>query len=148
MKVFQQPAYTTICGTPDEWPEMKKQFPAEAKVSVIDLRAATEMAGTPLEKMPDGWLFRALPVRGETVSEQDIDVFRREQRRHGKLVVVSSQEARGVLLVLTDLARLERTDLAEDDLKGLSGLEQEGLLREWLARYLERHRSTALAVTE
>ena len=118
MKVYKQPEYTTVCGTPSEWKELKKEFDLNEKVSVLDIRTAVEEEREKLEKSPDTetWLYRRLPIGGSTISEQDIDVFRREQRRHGRLIVISQNEARAALLVLTDLARLNRSALSDSDL--------------------------------
>ena len=125
MKVYKQPEYTTVCGTPSEWKELKKEFDLNEKVSVLDIRTAVEEEREKLEKSPDTetWLYRRLPIGGSTISEQDIDVFRREQRRHGRLIVISQNEARAALLVLTDLARLNRSALSDSDLNETDGLE-------------------------
>lgn len=148
MRVFQQANYTTLCGTPSHWNEMKDRFAGAEKVSVIDLRCALESREQPLDKMPDTWLHRQLSVRGTTVSEQDIDVIRREQRRFGRLILVAGNMARGVLLALTDLARLERTPLPESETKQLEGLEQELELFSWLNQYLDRHQTTTVGQLE
>lgn len=148
MKVFEQANYTTLCGTPSHWKEMREKFAEAEKVSVIDLRCALESREQPLDKMPDTWLHRQLSVRGNTVSEQDIDVIRREQRRYGRLILVAGNMARSVLLVLTDLARLDRTPLPERETRQLEGLEQELELFSWLNQYLERHQSTTVGRLE
>lgn len=150
MKVYKQPEYTTVCGTPSEWKELKKEFDLNEKVSVLDIRTAVEEEREKLEKSPDTetWLYRRLPIGGSTISEQDIDVFRREQRRHGRLIVISQNEARAALLVLTDLARLNRSALSDSDLNETDGLEDERALREWLDSYLERHQTVTLPTLE
>jgi hypothetical protein len=148
MKVYEQPEYTTVCGTPSEWKKLKKEFDGEGKVSVLDIRTAVEEEQEKLDKAPDTWLYRRLPIGGATVSEQDVDVFRREQRRHGRLIVVTQNQARAGLLVLTDLARMARTPLPADDLKDLDGLKDEKVLREWLDEYLERHQTVILPQLE
>ncbi|MCA9777742.1 MAG: hypothetical protein KC800_13530 [Candidatus Eremiobacteraeota bacterium] len=148
MKVYEQPGYTTVCGTPSEWKQLKKHFDGEAKVSVLDIRTATEEEQEKLDKAPDTWLYRRLPIGGKTISEQDVDVFRREQRRHGKLIVVTQNLARSALLVHTDLARIERKPLDDSELDALDGLQDEKALREWLDAYLERHQTVTLPTLE
>lgn len=148
MKVYKQPDYTTVCGTPSEWKQLKKHFDGEGKVSVLDIRTAVEEEQEKLDKAPDTWVYRRLPIGGKTISEQDVDVFRREQRRHGKLIVVTQNMARSGLLVLTDLARIERKALDDGDLAQLDGLKEEKALREWLDSYLERHQTVTLPTLE
>lgn len=142
MKTFEQDSYTTHCGSQTEWKELRKKFPTDEKVSVLDLRTAVMAAENELEKMPDGWLYRRLPVQASTVSEQDVDVFRREQRRNGKMIVVAESETPGALLAMADLARLARTGLDQDVLKKLDDLDDYRELKEWLDHYLERHATT------
>lgn len=148
MKVYEQPKYTTVCGTPSEWKQLKNKFDGEEKVSVLDIRTAHEEEQEKLDKTPDTWLHRRLPIGGSTISEQDIDVFRREQRRHGRLIVVTCNMARAGLLVLTDLARIGRRGFDEKDLRELDGLEDEAALKEWLDAYLDRHKTVTLGELE
>jgi hypothetical protein len=148
MKVYEQPEYTTVCGTPSEWKQLNKRFDGEDKVSILDIRTAVEEEEEKLDKASDTWHYRRLPIGGATISEQDIDVFRREQRRHGKLIVISPNEARAGLLVHTDLARLNRTALEEKELKDLDGWKEEKVLKEWLDQYLDRHQTITLPVLE
>ena len=56
--------------------------------------------------------------------------------------------ARSGLLVLTDLARLERRALDDSELAELDGLKEEKTLREWLDSYLERHQTVTLPTLE
>ena len=148
MNVYEQPNYTTVCGTPSEWKKLQQKFEGVDKVSVLDIRTATEEEESKLDAVPDTWLYRRLPIGERTISEQDVDVFRREQRRHGKLIVVSQNIARAALLVQTDLARIARTGLTDTDFSGLDGIDQEQGLRTWLDSYLERHQTVAIGELE
>ena len=142
MKDFKQDTYTTYCGSDDEWNDLKKKFKSEEKASVIDLRTVNESGGEKLADLPEEWNYQRIPLTGKTVSEQDMDVFRREQRRHGKLIVVAKTEARGGLLALADKCRRERSLLPDTEVALLSGAVEEKDLQEWLNRYLERHQTT------
>ncbi len=142
MKVFQQDNYTTICGIPDEWEQMKAKFQDSDKVTVLDLRTATEAGGDTLEDLPEAWQYRAMPIQGGTISEQDVDVFRREQRRHGRMIALAANEARPCLLALADINRISRTPIPESELTALADLKTEQALLDWLKSYLERHQTT------
>ena len=142
MQVFEQKRYSTFCCTFKTWSDALKKLSADDKVSVLDIRTLNEMGKDELSDVPEGWTYRRYPITGSTVSEQDVDVFRREQRRFGKLVVISSNETRASLLVLTDLSRINRTLLPEDEVKKLDDLKQEQVMHDWLNQYLERHQST------
>ena len=142
MQVFEQKKYSTYCCTFQTWSDVLKTLSADDKVSVLDIRTLNELGKDELSDMPSGWTYRRYPITGSTVSEQDVDVFRREQRRFGKLVVVSSNETRASLLVLTDLARINRTLLPEAEVTKLEDLKQEQAMHDWLNQYLERHQTT------
>lgn len=142
MKIFQQQNYKTVCGSADEWESMKKEFEDAEKVSILDLRTLLESAAEKLPEVPNGWVVEPHPVSGQTVSEQDFDVFRREVRRYGNLIAVGSSEARGALLVMADQARRERRGFDEKALSELAEIEKETGLKRWLESYLERHRGT------
>lgn len=142
MKEFKQDKHLTVCGTVAEWKELKKKFEGDQKVSVFDLRTVNESGGEKLPDIPEGWNYQRLPLTGATISEQDVDVFRREQRRNGKLLVVAPNEARGGLLALADQCRVARSELSGSDVDSLSGAADEKELRTWLKDYLERHQTT------
>lgn len=142
MQVYEQERYNTYCCTPSDWADVKKKLGADKKVSVLDIRTVQEAADQKLEDVPESWNYRRWPVVAATVSEQDVDVFRREQRRHGELVVVATNEVRSGLLVLTDLSRINRTLLPEQEVKKLGDVKKEQGLVDWLNQYLERHKTT------
>jgi hypothetical protein len=142
MKVYQDDNFKTVCGSARDWEKMKKEFKGANDVSILDLRTLKEIGGETIKDLPQGWRLSQHPISGQTVSEQDVDVFRREQRRNGKLIAVGLSETRGSLLVLTDKARRTRTSLNQDELDFLSRMSQESALRDWLEAYLERHRTT------
>lgn len=142
MKVFKHDRYKTVCGSALEWNSMKKEFDEGAKVSIFDLRTLLETGGQPLQEIPAGWKVEPHPISGETISEQDFDVFRREVRRHGNFIAVGVEEARGSLMVLADAARRERRGFEEREVSSLSGIDKEATLKRWLEAYLERHRTT------
>ena len=142
MKVFKEKSYTTRCGTPQEWDSLKKEWSSEEKVSVLDLRTATEAKEFQMEDVPEEWEYRRMAVIGSTISEQDVDVFRREQRRHGKLIVLATNDTRGSLLALADISRIKREAFPQDEVNKLDDLEGEKELQDWLKSYLDRHQTT------
>lgn len=142
MKVYEGSNYTTHCGIFSEWDDLKLKFEDSDSVSVLDLRTVSELSGQTLEDLPEAWSYSRLPLQGSTISEQDVDLFRREQRRHGKMLVLAENEARGCLLALVDLARKDRSEFGSDGLDGLGGLDSEQDLLTWLEAYLSRHKST------
>ena len=68
--------------------------------------------------------------------------------KRSRLIVVTQNMARSGLLVLTDLARIERKALDDGELAQLDGLKEEKALREWLDSYLERHQTVTLPTLE
>lgn len=146
MTIFKQADYTTACGTPDEWSELKQVFAGADEVSILDIGGVLETEKP--DSVPDSWTYRRLPIRGNTISEQDMDVYRRELFRHGRLIVLSPNATRGQLVSLAARARTQRTLLPEDKLKELKELEAESELQEWLQAYLVRHQSTELGELE
>lgn len=142
MNSFSFGERTTICGSPSEWKQLAGKLDAGQAASVVDLRTQNEYGKDTPPETPEGWLYRRLPVSGETVSEQDLDVLRREQLRNKQTIVLGPNEARGPLLVLTGEARKERRALTPAELDGIKERSKEKKLQAWLAQYLERHTST------
>lgn len=142
MKAYKEPGYSTYCGTLSEWVELKAKFEDSESVSVLDLRTVLEIEDSGLEELPESWSYSRMVLLGETISEQDVDLFRREQRRHGKLLVLAENEARASLLALADKARKKRSQIEKDELENLEGIELEKNLVTWLEAYLSRHQTT------
>ena len=142
MKAYKETGYSTYCGTPSEWTELQTKFENSESVSVLDLRTVSELSEHDLGEMPENWTYSRMPLLGETISEQDVDLFRREQRRHGRLLVLSQKEAKGCLLALADKARKNRRALEPSELEELDGLSSEQTLVAWLEAYLVRHQTT------
>lgn len=148
MKTFENHGQTTHCGTLEEWKELLKRVPETEMASVLDLRTGFEIGENNLEETPKGWTVRRLPVTGATISEQDIDVFRRELYRHKHCLVVSPNDARGPLLALAGTARAERKELDTKSLKELKDLKKENDTLVWLETYLLRHKTTEVQLAE
>lgn len=142
MRVFQEDSFKTVCGSPAEWDKMKKEFADAKRVSVLDLRPLSEIGKETIDDLPAGWKLDQHPISGKTISEQDVDVFRREQRRSGSMIAIGLSETRGSLLVLTDKARRTRSELDQSELDSLSNLAEEKELKSWLEAYLARHKTT------
>lgn len=141
MKVFERDNFKAVCGSATEWDSLKREFEGSGKVSILDLRTMKEAAGHALADLPEGWKVEPHPISGSTISEQDVDVFRREVRRHGRLIAVGTSETRGSLLMYTDQARIERVGLPRE-VDSLSEIAKESELKKWLDAYLARHKTT------
>lgn len=132
----------TVCGLPEEWDDLAGVLDSDKAASVVDLRTGSEIGEASPPEVPEAWNYRRLPVSGDTVSEQDVDVLRREQLRSNQTVVLSPNGARGPLMVLAGEARKARRDLEKDELKDVKDQSKEKALRSWLDSYLERHKTT------
>ena len=138
MKSFKFAERTILCGDAGQWDQLIEASSKDVEGTVIDLRTFLEIAHRPPAKPPEGWGYRRLPLTGATVSEQDLDVFRREFYRKPQTVVVGPNPVRAELMVAASVARQEKGGFngrqrAEAD----SGGELD--LLEWLTSYLVRH---------
>lgn len=138
MKSFQFSERTIICGQASEWDHLIQACSRDVPGTVIDLRTFLEIADTPAPKPPEGWGYRRLPLTGATVSEQDLDVFRREFFRKPQTVVVGPNESRASLLVSASVARLEKGGWNGGQ-RACDNVEGEDDLLQWLTTYLGRH---------
>jgi hypothetical protein len=136
MKTYQFAGHTILCGQAGEWESLLRQGGDEAG-TVIDLRTLSEIGDRLVPKAPEGWGYRRLPLTGQTISEQDLDVFRREFFRKPRTVVVGPTALRPSLLVEASLARLERSGWDYPKRAAENGEEPE--LFGWLTAYLVRH---------
>ena len=148
MKTFEGDGQSTHCGTLDEWKKLLDLVPEGENASVLDLRTGFEIGEDSLGETPKDWTVRRLPVSGATLSEQDVDVFRRELYRHKHCLVISPNDTRGPLLALAGTARAQRKDIDKNVLDGLQDLKQEKETLAWLESYLERHKSTEVRLAE
>lgn len=126
------------CGDASQWEALLGLCERDTPGTVLDLRTFLEVGDQPVPKPPEGWGYRRLPLTGATVSEQDLDVFRREFYRKSQTVVIGPNGSRSRLMVAASVARLEKggwngRQRAEEDVEG-----EHGLL-EWLTSYLVRH---------
>jgi hypothetical protein len=137
MKTFKFAERTVICGEALEWDQLLKACADDREGTVVDLRTFLELAEQVAPKPPEGWGYRRLPVTGATVSEQDLDVFRREFYRKPQTVVVGPNAARAELMVAASVARYQQGGWNGQDLASSSQDEWE--LLEWLTAYLVRH---------
>lgn len=136
---------TTVCGLPSEWKEIAGKLDKDKAASIVDLRTKLELGDDEAPEVGENWEYRRLPVSGTTISEQDLDVLRREQLRNTQTVVLSPNQARGPLMVLAGEARKQRRALSKDELSSLKDLSKEKKTQKWLDAYLERHETTTLA---
>lgn len=138
MKRFQFAERPVISGSIDELEKLLDEAGRETPGTVVDLRTFLEAGEELSPKPPEGWGYRRLPLTGATITEQDLDVFRREFFRKAQTVVVAPNSARSELMIAASIARNEKggwnaSERAEADLHGESRL----LL--WLTEYLVRH---------
>lgn len=138
MKSFKFAERTILCGDAGQWDQLIEASSKDMEGTVIDLRTFLEIAQQPPAKPPEGWGYRRLPLTGATVSEQDLDVFRREFYRKPQTVVIGPNPVRAELMVAASVARQEKG--------GFNGLQRaeadsggELDLLEWLTSYLVRH---------
>lgn len=148
MKSYQFAEHIIHCGRSDQWDELIGAATRGPGLgTVVDLRTFIEIGEQEVPKPPEGWGYRRLPLTGATVSEQDLDVFRREFFRKPQTVVVGPNETRGSLLVAASLARLEKGGWKhEQGAQEQNG--NEGELFEWLTMYLVRHGCAPQAALE
>lgn len=118
---------------------------SEASGVVIDLRTLHELGDSAPPTLPEGWTYRRLPLTGETASEQDLDVFRRELVRRQTTVVLGPNVHRPQLLVLAALARLQPKDWGPDQQASAwkECSQHEPSLESWLQAYFRRHQTPA-----
>ncbi len=106
---------------------------------VLDLRRGCIAQGEPLAAPGESWEVRLLPTRGETASEQDLDILRRCLLQSDTLAFVGPSAS---LLAAALVARQERNEIPEA--VAAPYRESDPQLLEWLNAYLERHRGTEL----
>jgi hypothetical protein len=139
MKTYQFAERTIHCGHAGQWDQLIEACSAEQPGTVVDLRTFLEVGDQSVPKAPEGWGYRRLPLTGATVSEQDLDVFRREFYRKPQTVVIGPNATRAQLVVAASVARLEKGGW--DGAQRAEGEDRYGeyQLLEWLTAYLVRH---------
>ncbi len=135
MKSFQFAERNVTCGTIDELDKLLEKAGTGTPGTIVDLRTFLEASDEHSPKPPEGWGYRRLPLTGATVTEQDLDVFRREFFRKAQTVVVAPTAARGELMIAASVARNQKGGW--DGLQRAEGDESRLLL--WLTEYLVRH---------
>jgi hypothetical protein len=138
MQSFKFAERNIFCGEASQWQELLKASEGGGPATVIDLRTFLEIGDQPLPEPPEGWGYRRLPLTGATVSEQDLDVFRREFYRKPQTVVLGPNRSRAELLVAASVARHERGGFQAGQRAEQAGAEEKALLH-WLTAYLVRH---------
>ncbi len=141
MKTFEFFGRPILCGKATDLNDMIAIFSTGETVSIVDLRTVLERPDEEDIDVPDTWNVRRLPVRGRTISEQDLDVFRREFFRHPKTLVIGPNAARAELMLLASVARAEVRPINEAELRDVEDKHEERDLLDWLTRYLKRHQS-------
>jgi hypothetical protein len=147
MKSYQFAEHTIFCGHAGQWEQLIGACVQDKLGTVVDLRTFLEIGDQLVPKAPEGWGYRRLPVTGATVSEQDLDVFRREFYRKPQTVVVGPNLTRAQLMVAASLARLEKGGF-EGNKRAEGDSEGEYQLLEWLTAYLVRHGYEKASVLE
>jgi hypothetical protein len=147
MKSYQFAEHTIFCGHAGQWEQLIGACAQDKLGTVVDLRTFLEIGDQLIPKAPEGWGYRRLPVTGATVSEQDLDVFRREFYRKPQTVVVGPNPTRAQLMVAASLARLEKGGF-EGNKRAEGDSEGEYQLLEWLTAYLVRHGYEKASVLE
>lgn len=144
MKTYQFGEHTLHCGGTDQWDKLVAAAKSVESATIVDLRTSAEIGDREVPKPRDGWGYRHLPVTGATLSEQDIDVFRREFSRRAATIIVGPTDVRAQLMVLASLARVAKRPIQDQELAEVTDFQQESALLDWLRAYLERHtRATA-----
>lgn len=122
------------CGSAQDYDQLL-QANLELSGVLIDVRTQAEIGDLPLAKLPEGWIYCRIPITGQTISEQDMDVFRREFFRKQQTVVIDPGSKRSDLLVIASLARQKKEALPPSSIDST----KERDLFAWLQAYLARH---------
>lgn len=139
MKTFQFADRTLLVGEASQLDQLLASVAKDTPATLIDLRTFTELADQTPPRSPEGWGYRRLPITGGTVSEQDLDILRREFFRRSHTVLVGPNESRAPLLVAAALARLEKGGWNGAARAELEADHPEQELERWLTAYLVRH---------
>ncbi len=139
MKTFQFADRILIVGEAAQWDQLLTAVTKDTPATVVDLRTFVEVGEQPVPRTPEGWGYRRLPITGATVSEQDLDVLRREFFRRPQTVIVGPNASRSRLLAAAALSRLEQGGWNGGDRAEVETSHGEDQLRSWLTDYLVRH---------
>lgn len=139
MKTFQFVDRTLIVGDVSQWDQLLGAVAKDIPATVVDLRTFVEASDEAPPRSPEGWGYRRLPITGATVSEQDLDVLRREFFRRTHTVVVGPNSSRSRLLVAAALSRLEQGGWQGGARAEADPKHGESALQNWLSSYLARH---------
>lgn len=137
MSCYQFAGHPVLYGDASQLEALLEKADGDHLGTVIDLRTFLEIGEQTTPKPPEGWGYRRLPLTGTTISEQDLDVFRREILRRPQTVVIGPNLSRGEFLLSASLARHEKTPWEPQVQQSAQGEEAE--LQQWLTSYLVRH---------
>lgn len=136
MKTFQFADRTLIVGEASQWDQLLAAVSKDTPATVVDLRTFLEVGEQPAPRSPEGWGYRRLPITGATVSEQDLDVLRREFFRRSHTVVIGPNASRSRLLAAAALSRLEQGGWNGGARAEAEANHGENDLQNWLTDYL------------
>lgn len=139
MKSFQFAERNVTCGSIDELETLLDKAGKDTPGTVVDLRTFLEASDALSPKPPEGWGYRRLPLTGATITEQDLDVFRREFFRKGQTVVVAPNSTRAELMIAASVARNTKGGWEGRQRAEGGDLQGESRLLLWLTEYLVRH---------
>ncbi len=139
MKTYQFADRTIVAGEASQLEQLIAAVAADTPATIIDLRTFLEAGEDSTPRTPEGWGYRRLPITGSTVSEQDIDVLRREFFRKPQSVVIGPNSSRASLLITASLSRHEQKGWENAKDVEVDSNHGESHLQEWLDAYLARH---------
>lgn len=139
MKTFQFVDRTLIVGDVSQWDQLMGAVAKDVPATVVDLRTFVEAGEEAPPRSPEGWGYRRLPITGATVSEQDLDVLRREFFRRTHTIVMGPNSSRPRLLVAAALSRLDQGGWKGGARAEADPSHGENALQDWLTAYLSRH---------
>lgn len=143
MKTYQFADRTIIAGEASQLEQLVSSASSESPATLIDLRTFLEAGENETPRTPEGWGYRRLPITGATVSEQDLDVLRREFFRKPQSVVLGPNASRAHLLIAASLSRHEQGGWEAGKRAEVDPNHGEDQLKDWLDAYLTRHGVTS-----
>lgn len=136
MKTYQFADRKIFCAEAGLWAEVGDKISGKAG-TLIDLRTLSEIGDAPQPELPPDWSYLRQPLTGATISEQDMDVIRREFYRKPLTALVGPTIERASLIVTASITRREKSSWDYEE-QGKTNCSEPELLQ-WLASYLERH---------
>ena len=139
MKTYQFADRNIIAGDASQLEQLVSAASSDSPATIIDLRTFLEAGEDETPRTPDGWGYRRLPITGSTVSEQDLDVLRREFFRKPQSIVLGPNSSRARLVITASLSRQEQGGWDAGKRAEVEASHGEDALKTWLDGYLARH---------